>query len=102
MKTYHMAAKCTEMGAVSPLCAKRPRKIDLSKECWTIRPKAVTCKKCIALLPAEPEPVKITHRMTSCSFCTGDVRVDKVKKCAECERDGLCEKCEWEHGCEGI
>lgn len=39
-----------EDGAVSALCFKRPRKIDLTRSSWTIRDEAVTCSKCLALL----------------------------------------------------
>lgn len=37
-------------GAVSPLCAARPKSIDLSKETWTNRCEAVTCPKCKAMI----------------------------------------------------
>jgi hypothetical protein len=37
-------------GAVSALCFKRPREIDLSKSTWTICDEDVTCPKCLALM----------------------------------------------------
>jgi len=50
VKKYHMAHLWSQKGDVSPLCADKPRKINLSRELWTIRPEAVTCKKCLARL----------------------------------------------------
>lgn len=47
MKTVHLASKIDQHGNVSALCFKRPRKINLSKETWTIRNEAVTCGDCI-------------------------------------------------------
>ncbi len=48
-KIYHLAKMIRGRdGAVSPLCAEAPRKLDVSKETWTIRHKAVTCPKCLA------------------------------------------------------
>ena len=47
---YHMADKVNQRGGVSALCFTRPRAISLSRACWTLRPEAVTCKKCLALL----------------------------------------------------
>lgn len=49
-KVYHMAAKIRPDGAVSALCYKRPRAINLRVATWTIRPEAVTCPKCRAVL----------------------------------------------------
>jgi hypothetical protein len=46
-KVYHYGAFIREDGAVSAACFDPPRPIDLSKELWTNRLKAVTCKKCI-------------------------------------------------------
>lgn len=46
----HMAKLISANGNVSPLCAKRPRAINLKVASWTNRPEAVTCPKCIALL----------------------------------------------------
>jgi hypothetical protein len=50
-KPYHMAKLFREDGGVSPLCAKRPRKIDLMRATWTFRWDAVTCPRCLALRP---------------------------------------------------
>lgn len=49
-KLYHMADMITDQGDVSPLCASRPRKIDLRRASWTIRSEAVTCQRCKMLL----------------------------------------------------
>jgi hypothetical protein len=46
-KIYHKANKIRPDGAVSALCFKMPRAIDLSKASWTNRKEAVTCKKCL-------------------------------------------------------
>lgn len=54
-KPVHMAGKTRGDGAVSPRCAKVPRPIDLKRETWTLRPEAVTCPQCLALLqPTKP------------------------------------------------
>lgn len=49
-KKYHKAHLMDPNGNVSPLCAAKPRKINLDRECWTMRDEAVTCKKCLAML----------------------------------------------------
>lgn len=49
-KKYHMAALMSNKGDVSPLCGKKPRKLNLKKELWTLEEGAVTCKKCLELL----------------------------------------------------
>lgn len=49
-KEYHMADKIGPTGAVSALCFKKDRAINLKIALWTIRPEAVTCKKCLRLL----------------------------------------------------
>jgi hypothetical protein len=51
-KPYHRAHLMSERG-VSALCFGRPRVIDLSKACWTIRDEAVTCKKCKRVMERE-------------------------------------------------
>lgn len=48
-KPVHMAGKMRDDGAVSAKCFNKPRPIDLSKASWTLRPEAVTCKRCIAI-----------------------------------------------------
>jgi hypothetical protein len=46
-RTVHMAAMLRADGAASPLCANRPRALDLSKASVVMyQPNAVTCKKC--------------------------------------------------------
>ncbi len=50
-KKYHMAKLFSDNGDVSPVCAERPRKINLKRETWTFRWEAVTCKKCLAKRP---------------------------------------------------
>ena len=52
-KIYHKAKLVDGAGNVSLLCAKTPRKIDLSKELWATSDDAVTCKKCLKLLNHE-------------------------------------------------
>jgi len=51
-KIYHLAKMISSEGDVSPLCAKTPKKLNLSKETWTNRPEAVNCKRCLALIKA--------------------------------------------------
>lgn len=46
-RVRHMARAIREDGAVSPLCAKTPRAINMKKESWVLRLEAVTCQKCI-------------------------------------------------------
>jgi len=50
IKPYHFAGKIRADGAVSPLCAKTPRALNLRRESWTLIKSAVTCKRCIAAL----------------------------------------------------
>ena len=45
-KTIHKAKHLTEDGRVSPLCAKKPRAINLSRAGWALLDEFVTCKKC--------------------------------------------------------
>ncbi len=47
-KRYHMIDKIRPDGAVSALCFKRPRAINLKVSTWTNRREAVTCRKCLA------------------------------------------------------
>lgn len=49
-KTYHYAKMINNRGDVSALCYKEPRKIDFSKQSWSNRIEAVTCKKCLEML----------------------------------------------------
>ena len=54
-KKYHMFGLMNDSGGVSALCFKRPKPIDLNKALWTIDRKAVTCKKCLAMIKEEIE-----------------------------------------------
>lgn len=48
-RIYHMAAffSLDGKGNVSPLCADKPRALDLSRhQLWTLVPEQVTCPKC--------------------------------------------------------
>lgn len=49
-KIFHFAALIRRDGAVSPLCAPKPRAINLKVATWTISEDAVTCSKCLAAL----------------------------------------------------
>ena len=51
-KPYHMAKGIREDGAVSALCSRRPRRIDLTRASWTNRVEAVTCAKCLKIIGA--------------------------------------------------
>lgn len=57
VKTIHMAALISPTGEVSPLCAKRPKAIDLTKASWTNRSEAVTCRRCRSMLAAVQTPL---------------------------------------------
>lgn len=46
----HFAKLISPTGGVSPLCAKKPRAINMKRASWTLGEKAVTCKKCQELL----------------------------------------------------
>lgn len=46
MKIYHMAALIDRNGNVSPLCAAKPKPINLKKATWMNRREAVTCPRC--------------------------------------------------------
>jgi hypothetical protein len=61
-KTYHIFGLVNNKGGVSPLCADRPKALDLSRATWTFEWAAVTCPKCLARKPegalwAGDEPV---------------------------------------------
>lgn len=47
MKPVHMARLFNQRGGVSPVCAARPRAIDLKRATWTLGWHRVTCKKCL-------------------------------------------------------
>lgn len=46
-KPYHLFHLVSSHGDVSPLCAERPRKINLERELWTFDEGAVTCQECL-------------------------------------------------------
>lgn len=46
----HLGAKVREDGAVSALCFKSPRAIDMVRSTWVMRKEAVTCSKCRAII----------------------------------------------------
>jgi hypothetical protein len=54
-KPYHLAKLISQDGAVSPLCASKPRALNLKRELWTRDRKAVTCKRCLAKMAGEAE-----------------------------------------------
>lgn len=47
-----MAKLINSKGGVSPLCAKKPKVLNLSRELWTNRAEAVTCPKCKVIIDA--------------------------------------------------
>lgn len=52
-RVYHRAKHFREGGAVSPLCAKRPRALRIDKgEMWTLLDEGVTCPRCLKLIAA--------------------------------------------------
>ena len=53
-KPVHMAKMVNKAGGVSPLCASRPRAIDLKRATWTNRAEAVTCERCLKALTPTP------------------------------------------------
>lgn len=46
VKTIHRAKLIAPDGSVSPLCAKKPRAIDLKVSSWTLVDGMVTCPHC--------------------------------------------------------
>jgi len=54
IKVYHKAYLIDSNGHVSPLCADRPRKLNLRKELWTFQWAQVTCKECLAKREVTP------------------------------------------------
>jgi hypothetical protein len=51
-KPIHRGVGINTAGNVTALCFARPRAISLRLASWTNRDEAVTCKKCLKLLPA--------------------------------------------------
>lgn len=49
-KPCHKAELGRGDGKISPLCAKKPRALNLGIATWTLVNKFVTCPRCIALL----------------------------------------------------
>lgn len=49
-KVYHYAHMMNPKGKVSPLCADKPRAINLDRASWTIVEAQVTCPKCLKRL----------------------------------------------------
>lgn len=49
-KVIHRAKHVSPTGRVSPLCAPKPRAIDLTRAGWTLRDDAVTCPRCAAII----------------------------------------------------
>jgi len=55
-RTYHMAKLMDDKGNVSPVCADRPKALDLAKhQLWTLDWNAVTCKKCLKRRPKDTQ-----------------------------------------------
>jgi len=50
LRKVHMAKLVSDKGGISPLCVKRPRKLNLKREGWTLTKRFVTCEKCKAAL----------------------------------------------------
>ena len=56
-KVIHRGVLVNPDGGVSPLCAAKPRAIDLKRATWTHRDAAVTCKRCrAAISERKPTP----------------------------------------------
>lgn len=51
-RTYHKAHLVDDKGNVSPLCADKPKALNLKKhQLWTLRWELVTCRRCLAQKP---------------------------------------------------
>ena len=46
VKIVHLAKHVSRNGDISPLCATKPRRLDLYTETWSLDPNTVTCEKC--------------------------------------------------------
>lgn len=78
----HMAAKVNPAGGVSALCFATPRAISLSQATWTLRPEAVTCKRCQQALrdqalqdltpPQQPASPPVAHPRDHAAAPGGD------------------------------
>ena len=52
-----MGHQVSQAGAVSALCFRQPRAINMRSATWTSDPQAVSCPKCLAILATKkPEP----------------------------------------------
>lgn len=49
-KVAHRAKHIAPDGSVSPLCAPKPKAIDMNIETWTTSDDAVTCTKCLTAM----------------------------------------------------
>jgi hypothetical protein len=49
-RPMHKAKHIAGDGRVSPLCAKTPRSIDMTRATWTTDARAVTCPRCLTAL----------------------------------------------------
>ena len=49
-RLYHKADKVRPDGAVSALCFKTPRPINLARALWVLRDEDVTCSKCLKIM----------------------------------------------------
>ena len=54
IRKCHFAEFVRADGAMSALCFKTPRKIDLTKAYWTLIEDQVDCKKCLKILSITP------------------------------------------------
>lgn len=56
-------AKLRGDGAVSPLCARVPRRLDLRRSSWTICDELVTCPRCLIRMKS-PSELKATGKLS--------------------------------------
>lgn len=56
-KPVHRAKLVRGDGKVSPLCADKPRPINLGRATWTIVDSLVTCPRCLAALSLKGKAV---------------------------------------------
>jgi len=64
-RPIHLAILVRADGAISPLCATKPRGLALRQSAWTLRHAAVTCPKCLALLDEECAYCRFTPRASA-------------------------------------
>lgn len=58
-KPIHRAKLISPDGRVSPLCAAKPRAINLKRASWSNRDEAVTCPRCLKIIA---ERARSDHR----------------------------------------